>query len=118
MLSLESPESKPPSPLKFNPAWLLEEDYKALVIYSWTHLVPSQSLSFMQMWADNISKVKRVTKSWEGAFHAKQQALLKSTEAGISEIFKQNTSGILTESELEYLNTLELKHHALLKKEE
>lgn len=87
MLSLVIPESKPPAPLKFNSAWLLEDNYKALVISSWTHLIPSQSQYFMQMWADNIQKIKKVTKVWAGAFLEKQNDLLKTTEAAISSLF-------------------------------
>ena len=68
----------------------------------------------MQMWADNISKIKRVTKSWAKAFRAKQQLLLKSTEIEISEIYKNNSTSVLLVSEMESLKNLELKRHNLL----
>jgi len=30
--------NRPPSPLKFNHAWLLEEDFKNRIIIAWTHV--------------------------------------------------------------------------------
>jgi hypothetical protein len=36
LLKLEKDEHKLPSPFKFNCSWLLEEDFKKLVVASWT----------------------------------------------------------------------------------
>jgi len=63
VLSLDPPEIKPPTPFKFNLAWLEEEDYKIMFQSVWTPLVNYQSRSFMQQWNDNFSKVKKSTKS-------------------------------------------------------
>jgi exonuclease III len=109
VLSLDPPEIKPPTPFKFNPAWLEEEDYKIMFQSVWTPLVNSQSRSFMQQWADNLSKVKKATKSWATDYNKCKQQQLKSTEAEIAHLFQQNVSGIFSEQELETLKELELK---------
>ena len=48
LLRIQSPESKSVAPFKFNPAWLMEEDYRKLVGETWNLLVVNPNVTFMK----------------------------------------------------------------------
>jgi len=63
LLNLDKEDQKPMTPMKLIHTWLLEPNYKKLVEDNWVPLNFSSTYPCMQKLADNLSKVKLVTKT-------------------------------------------------------
>jgi hypothetical protein len=61
--------------LKFNHAWLLEEDFKKLIAMTWTHVQHGKGTTTWQQFVENTAKVKRIVKNWATSLKEKSQAL-------------------------------------------
>jgi hypothetical protein len=104
MFIMVSDEEKPPSPLKFNHIWLLEEDFKKLVEDLWVHITLSSS-TYMFQFVENIAKVKEAMRNCIKAYNEKSQASLKEVEFNISKMYEDNAVGSLSESDLSSLSS-------------
>ena len=106
------------TPFKFNPAWLLEEDYQKMIGHSWNHFGANPNVSYMKKLAENLNKVKKVSKPWAKVYYANQQKQLKEVESSLKRIYEQNNSDIFSEEELKEVKEKELKREELLAKDE
>jgi hypothetical protein len=66
LLKLAKEDKKPPSPLKFNHLWLLEEDFKSLDFSTCKHVDLYCGDSPMKQVVDNLQKVKDIMKELVG----------------------------------------------------
>ena len=97
---------------------MVEEYYKTLILNAWKPLQEVQSPSLMQQFADNLVRMKRISKEWGKNFLARQQTELKKVEEGIKEIYNENVAGFFSEAELKKLKDMEVRRIILLDKEE
>ena len=65
LLRLQCPECKGDTPYKFNSSWIQEEDYRKLVVDSWSSLEDILNVSFMKQFAENLQRTKKETKKGE-----------------------------------------------------
>ena len=72
LLQIQSPDMKPSTPFKFNPTWLMFEDYRKLVGETWNLLVVTPNVTFMKQLSENLQKIKKVTKPWARAYSENQ----------------------------------------------
>jgi hypothetical protein len=71
LLEIANNSACPLSPMKFNHAWLCEEDFKSLIKDLWIPLVDGSGVSYMQQFATNISSMTRAITKWAKAFNEK-----------------------------------------------
>jgi hypothetical protein len=50
---------RPPSPMKFNNAWLLEDDFKNLVKSFWKPLEEGVGHSYMHQLSENVGRIRK-----------------------------------------------------------
>jgi len=67
---------------------------------------------------NNISRIKKATKTWVKAFHQREKAYFIETESRTSSISESKPSEFFLEEEKTSLRNLEETHQALLVKEE
>ena len=115
---MSTPEVKPPSPFKFKPQWSTEEEYKTLVLEAWKPLQKVHNHFLMHQFADNLARVKRISKDWDGKFRKRQQEELRSVETQIKELYDNNREGVFLEAELGLLKNMKGKKDSLLLQEE
>ena len=99
-LQIQNPEIKPMAPFKFNPAWLMEEDYRKLIGNLLRPLEENANFSYMKRIVENLHKVKRVTKPWARVFSANQEKQLKVVEISLKETYEWNNTGVFLDIEL------------------
>ena len=61
-LIVRLPDKKPPAPLKFNPLWLEEDEYRAQIKIAWKPLRISQNHSAMQQFTENLTRENKISK--------------------------------------------------------
>ena len=71
----------------------------------------------MKQLAENLNKIKKVSKPWAKAYNENQQKQLKEVESSLKRIYEQNNSSIFSEEELKEVKGKELKREELLAKE-
>ena len=117
VLTIKTPEVKPPAPFKLKPQWLEEEEYRDLILGAWEPLQETQNHSLMQQFADNLARAKKISKEWDEKFRRRQQEELSQIELQIKELY-ENNEGVFSEGELGELKKLEGRKEALLLQEE
>jgi hypothetical protein len=55
---------KPPSPFKYNPSWILEEDFVSLIKETWIPFDESRAESTSIQFVENLKKTKSTAVSW------------------------------------------------------
>ena len=73
VLTIISSEEKPFTPFKLKPRWLVEKEYRNLILVAWEPLEEVQNHSLMQQFVDNLDKVKRISKEWDENLRKRQQ---------------------------------------------
>ena len=98
-LLISAPEKKPPTPFKFNPQCLEDEQYKDQINSAWQPVIRSPNCSIMQQFADNLARAKKISKEWGFLHKASMQKDLKDTEEKIEALFQGNEGGVFNEEE-------------------
>ena len=80
-----------------------------MIGYYWDHQEENPNVSQMKQPAENINKIKNVSKPWAKAYNENQQKQLKEVEISLKRIYEHNNSGIFTEEELKEVKEKELK---------
>ena len=80
-----------------------------MIGYYWDHQEENPNVSQMKQPAENIKKIKNVSKPWAKAYNENQQKQLKEVESSLKRIYEQNNLGIFTEEELKEVKEKELK---------
>ena len=112
------PEVKPPSPIKFKPQRLAEDEYRNLILEAWEPLHEAKNHSLVQQFADNLARAKKISKEWDEKFRKIQQEEMRQIELQIKELYENNEEGVFKEAELGELKMLEGKKEVLLLQEE
>jgi hypothetical protein len=108
----------PPTPLKINPVWLAEEDFRKLVASSWIWLNHDSSEPFMVQFEANLKRTKAAIKKWIPGWKSKRKKELLEIEGKLSWILAEVDDGALNQVQLEELKILENKRNEWLKQEE
>ena len=85
----------PCRPFKFNRAWLLEEDFKHLVLSSWKAPLELIDHCHMDLLTHKLRRLKGSVKVWERAKNLERQQQILDINIGISDLLLDD-SGILS----------------------
>jgi len=64
MIEISGGTPKPPSPFKFNPGWMQDEEYIKLVNYVWLKYNCTEHGHAAVHFMENLRRIKEVTKDW------------------------------------------------------
>jgi hypothetical protein len=92
-LYLEDDIHKETFPFKFNPAWIQDESFIALVREVWPDVSFSQQEGAQNIIANKLSSLKERTKSWSKVKKFKEHMDLDKLEVGIVDILRQKACG-------------------------
>jgi len=87
-------DHKPRIPFKFNPQWLMEQEYWKLAEENWKHLPSDVSSSPMKQFANNITKIKSISRVWSKEFTIKQQAQSREVASKIKSLYEGSSSSL------------------------
>ena len=118
VLTVRTSEVKPPSPFKFKPQWLAEEEYQNMILEAWEPLQEVQNHSLMQQFADNLDRAKRILKEWDEKYRKRQEEEMRHVERQIKDLYENNVARVFMEAEEGVLKKLEGKKDSLLLQEE
>ena len=85
----------PPSPLKYNKTWLLDESFKNLFLAHWRIFYETLDRSATFQFAENIKRLKGEAKSWAKEKRVREDAELKQVEADLLQIYEGVGGGLL-----------------------
>ena len=117
-LLISTPEKKPPTPFKFNPHCLEDDQYREQISATWQSVKRSSNCSMMQQFAENLTRARKITKEWNKVHKAQMQKDLKETEEKIEALFHGNEEEVFSEDENLQMKDLEKKKEKLLAIEE
>ena len=78
----------PPSPLKFNKTWILDESFKNLFLAHWRIFYETLDRTAAFQFAENIKRLKGEVKAWAKAKRVREDAELKQVEAELLQIYE------------------------------
>jgi hypothetical protein len=108
----------PPLSLKFSQSWLEEEDFKKLVLSSWTKLSPLNHEPLMVQFTTNLKKLKNAIKIWLPLWKSKRSRHIRDIEENLAMVLRSLEDTPLTNNKLTELRDLEENHSKWLKTEE
>ena len=89
-------DKKPLTPLKFNPLWLEEDEYRAQIQIAWKPLRSSPNHSVMQQFIENLTRENKISKEWDKKHQSFSQVELKEVEKKIKDLFQKNKRGFFS----------------------
>jgi hypothetical protein len=104
---------KPPSPFKFNPAWLKEESFQTLVKICWVPFDPNGGVVAGVHFASNLKQVKKEVVIWEKE-KTRDERDLKDIEEVLQVIYESDGEGYQSPDSKEALLSLEKQKRQLL----
>jgi len=110
--------TNPPSPLKFNKGWLLDETFKNLLLENWTLYDRDLDRTAAFQFADNFKKLKRLIKEWSIAKKRREEEELKQVEEDLLRIYESDGGGLISQESKEALARLESRRNTLLSDKE
>ena len=99
-------------PFKFNQAWLLDDDFAALVTSSWKE--PSPSAEPMLNFNYKLQRLKNEVKTWEKKKNTLRTKELAEIDLAIGSLLTSQPSGILSDADTQSLVVLKRRKDSLL----
>ena len=99
-------------PFKFNRAWLLEDEFDALVTSSWKE--PSPSIGPMFNFNYKLQRLKNEVKTWEKKKNRLRTKELAEIDIAIVALLSSHPSGILSDVDTQSLVVLKSRKDSLL----
>ena len=118
-LDISFPPPKPPSPFKFNSAWLLDPSFKTLFVETWIHPSRDQRGSKSFLFMENLKRLKKATITWAKDRKIKQNEELSRIKEDLKSLESLEGNGYSSQASKEKILQLEkLQNKILLDKEE
>jgi hypothetical protein len=114
LIQISIKDFNPPSPFKFNPSLLEEEDFVNFLKKQWNHFDASQRESTSIQFAHNLNFVKKVVSSWTHLKRVKNLENLVCLEHQIAKVYGWEAKEGLNETSRENLKMLEQKKRNIL----
>jgi len=108
----------PPSYLKYNKSWLLDDSFKSLFLDLWRPYDENHDRTAAFQFAENIKRLKGAVKEWAIAKRLREDAELKQVEAELLQIYEGEGGGLMTLESKEDLVRLEGRRNTLLLEKE
>jgi len=118
MIEFKRGAPKPPSPFKFNSAWLQCEDYIKLVSSTWELYNPEVHGHAAVYFMKKLNKIKSVTKEWAKRKRVREERDLRFIESKLQEYMKDAEGGFATEESRDHILDLEKRRQVLLGEKE
>eukprot|EP01018_Ginkgo_biloba_P004985 Gb_28741 [translate_table: standard] len=117
-LELAYPGRKPPSPFKFNSAWLGEEAFKQKLKDIWVTFDESSRESASIQFAANLKRLKQVAADWAHRKKLKNDQELVSIKEDLEVLYRFCTAGYPDEETKCKVQSLEHKRRKLIEEKE
>ncbi|KAH9298238.1 hypothetical protein KI387_029920, partial [Taxus chinensis] len=118
VLDIEDDGVKQGAPFKFNPAWILDQDFNNLVKENWRPFDPSTSNYVCQQFHDSLRNLKQLASKWASSKYKKCSQLLKQTEGKLTALISAQEGCLFSEEVLYEIKELETHKNKLLLEEE
>lgn len=118
LLEIRSNARKPPSPFKFNSAWVSDPDFCELVKSAWAPMDDGDGIRVGFSFMENLKILKKKALSWEKAKKLGEDVELSDIETLLNSNSRGESSEFLTKESKSLLVFKEKRHREILKERE